>query len=194
MLTSILALAVALVVASGRLVEIPAVLGGGSSRMPVSALVPLVVVVTLAQSLSSRERQLERAAPRRVGLWDASYMCVALLVTAVLCWVASSFGVTNVAWVLRNTVALVGIVAIVTACGGAALGSLAAGTIVVATSSYGPLNTGARFVRIFQQDPHDASYPTVVAGVLLCLGLALMATSGRARRTSYLRRPRGTLG
>ncbi|GAA2725709.1 hypothetical protein CAE01nite_20590 [Cellulomonas aerilata] len=181
---TILTICILMVVASllsGRFVEVPAVLGGGSAAMPVVVvLLPVALSSLLAFAMSSRTHLREQSAYRRVDAWDASFLAGATcLVSAVSGALGAAGLLVHPLWFARNCLLLVGIFATVLAFRSPAAASVSCAAVVLFTSTYGPRNPGAEYIRVLQNAPTGVTSMFAVA-VLVC-GLVLLTASEQLR-------------
>lgn len=82
LIPALVAFTLVVVVAHDRYAQLPSLLAGGSSRVFLMQMTPLIITSALAYSLAQSVREIEAAARRRVRVLDAAL--VSVLVTAVV--------------------------------------------------------------------------------------------------------------
>jgi hypothetical protein len=177
LVAAISALAVALQVAGERHVIIPTVIGGGSSMMSWSVLMPLAWAAALCSSFESTAGQVESRANPRVGRLDCllfTASTVAVTGTFIFTATASAGGK---ALISAHLLVLAGLAVSGTALFGAGVGALLATSLVLATCSYSPSMPGARFVRVLQPDGEPLW--SLAVGITLCMGALVLLVTGR---------------
>ncbi|PJI93661.1 hypothetical protein [Luteimicrobium subarcticum] len=166
-------------------VHVPPVLGGGSSPVSVSLLLPLVFAVWLAAALGAAGRVQERAAVRRLPAYDVALWCGATLAVAlVLVTLGLCLGgdVGSTARVTRDVVLLGALVAALVPWTGPAGASAVTVAVVLLASSYGVGADGARYVRAFEQPASSvpAGGATAVVVLMALVGVGVRAVPFRA--------------
>ena len=135
--------------AAGGIVELPAVLGGGSSVLPWTALLPLASAIVLGWAFRSRLTHHAQTAARPIFVFDAILLAsVGLCSLAALSLSGSASLMTG-----RNLLLCLGLVGAASVTSSVALGPLAAAGVTMLSLVYGPGNPAARYVRIVQAEP-----------------------------------------
>ena len=156
-----------------RVVELPAVLGGGSSSTPWAIFLPLPVVIALAHGLSSRARAVEAACHRSIGRWDAALVAGTVMLSALALGAAAVATDGMPALAVRNLMLLSGTAAVLTALHSAEAGAGAIALVVVLTNSIGPSVRGSGHLRVMQA-PADDLWSWLLASAALLAAIALL--------------------
>lgn len=173
---------VGLVAALGNtLVQVPAVIGGGISSLPVVLLTPVLFVGVLNATMSSRLRPQEVLALRHRGRWDAGLLAVYLLLLSVpLGGLSVMLGSQGPTMVARNAIALSATALVVMTLIGPAGGICAAVALLLGTSSYGPAAPYAEYIRFLQSEATSAP-SWILTGTLLAVVFASLLANATVR-------------
>lgn len=178
LLASVVLVSLVTLALSGQLVlTTPGLLGGGDSQLLLGALLPIPIVLAGAYGLAMRERPVEVISVRPVAVLDLALLASVVAVPSVLvvlCGLTHSIPPSGVIFT-RNLVLLVGILAGAAGLGYAVAGGFVALVLLVTTTSYGPYNRAARFVRVLQNDASD-TWSWIVASATFTTGMALLLT------------------
>jgi hypothetical protein len=154
----------------------PAVIGGGTGRLPVMAFVAVFLGAGFAHMFDGRDTVAEASASRPIRTLDTSLFAVTVLAASLACAAAQSWA--GGSWQRGFTSAMiVSSVAVAASCfAGGVAGTVAGLLIFLVSVTYSPNLRGATWVRLLQPEAELTVAWSVAIGVLLlALGCALWA-------------------
>ncbi len=181
-LVPVFAAAVLLVALFGtREVGAPAVIGGGTGRLPVTAFVAVVLGAAFAHMFDGRDTVVEITASRAIRRYDLVLFAGSVTAVSVGCALTQSMAGGSAQRGLTSA-AIVSSAAVATTCvAGEAAGTIAAVAVFLGSVTYSPHLTGATWIRLLQPEADltvawsVAAALVIVAGALTLRGQSLGA-------------------
>ncbi len=165
-------------------VNVPVIVGDGSSVITWSTFAPYLLALAFARALSGRRTHLSEYAVRRIGLRDAAVLLGVNLIVLGGTLTVPEGDLT----VPRNTAFLTGLTSVVLGLASPSAASAALTGVTLAMVTYGRYAPWGDYIRVVQAPP---SLPTALAAALgaLTIGaLCLVPDVGLSRSELWIRR------
>lgn len=171
---TILVFGLLLIPTTALYLPLPNFFGGASLAIPVGFVLPMVVPVALAWSLTQGSSMLEAVASRPIRRFDAAYLLTAGLFAFVLCLLAFIVGKNPIALAAgRNVLGYLGLTLVGSRVGGPTSAALMPAALVMGTSLFGSHSTGYPRWWAWPIASSDRPESWVFALAILILGVAV---------------------